>query len=482
MALVQDFRRFNFGYADSITELQQAPKLLQDGYYDLGGIEDRVLNSHEFLILGYKGSGKSAVGARLRLLALNSPSQYSAPSPILVDKIPLRQFKGVMPDSMDNTRHRNAWILNFLVRIIGALAEDGQADPGSRKQIISVAKDLEKAGVTPRNPATMKWFRANRVTTTVGMQGAASISAEFERQTDASTASDWIAYLETATRNFKSQRRHYFFVDGLDDLSLVQEGRSALLGGLIHAAADLNSLYSEGKTPIKIVVCCRTDLFSKLTLSPRGKIRRDYGLELNWYQNPRDYRTSHLVRLANMRARLVDEGCNNIFEQYFPPKIDQKRSAEFLLLQTRHTPRDLLQLLKIIQRHTEEPGVIPEDNAKAGSRDYSQTYLIDEMRDALHAYFTEEQVSSVISFLGSIHRKNFTFQEIQERFGSDSRFRRIDLDDALSALFDTNFIGNVGTSGHFFFKYRNPEASLSYNERMQIHPGLWKAFNVTARL
>jgi hypothetical protein len=480
MRIEHDFRRFNFGFADSITEYKQSPELLQDGYYDLGGIEERVINSHEFLLLGYKGSGKSAVGARLRLLAENSPGRFSVPPPLLVDELPLSQLKGVVPDSMGaEIKHRNAWILHLLVQVSNALAQDGQGNSESRKRLSSVADKLKKHGVTPQRPSTMRWFRTNKVTATVGVAGIANLAAELERQTDASTLMDWLDYLKRETSHFRSTRRHFLFIDGLDDLSLIREGRSEQLGGLVRAVTDLNREYKENDTPVKIILCCRTDLYEKVSLPRRGKIRRDYGLELNWYQDPRDYRTTHLARLANMRAQLVDKGCRDIFGEFFPPKLFNEVTAKALLLQTRHTPRDMLQLLKIVQKYAEASGVIPDDKVKAGIREYSKVYLMDEMRDALHAYFDNANISRIETLLGILHRRTFTFQDARDVVDADPRFGGdFDLHKALDYLFETSFIGNVTPQGYFFFKYRNPEASLSYDDDMQLHPGLWKALNV----
>jgi hypothetical protein len=491
MVGTSNFKQFDFGYADSASEFSISPKLLRDGYYDLDGIESKVVDSHEFLLLGYKGSGKSAIGARLQVLANGAPSQYAAHDAILVDSLPLKEFKGVMPDSIDaHLRHRFGWALQLMVRIASGINGDGQADPRSRKQIAAVCKLLEKHGVTAQSPATMKKFRAEKVTATAGLpKGAglpANVSAEFQRSTDASRIGDWIAYLQQATSNYKSQRHHYFFVDGLDDLSLIQEGRKEMLGGLVQAVFDLNKVYRESGAPIKVLICCRTDLYARLELTRGGKIQSDYGLELNWYQNPRDFRVSHLVKLANMRARLADRSSSNVFEEYFEPRIDADSATQFLLKQTRHTPRDLLQLLKIVQKHVVGPGVISNSSVKAGAAEYSQTYFIGELRDALSAYFDQDQIASIVGLLGTLRRRQFDYSELTAKMESDPRFSdRFDLHKAVSALFDNSFIGNLTEGGpvggydqYYRFKYRNPHSALVVEDKLVFHPGLWKAFNI----
>lgn len=492
MVGTSSFKQFDFGYADSASEFSLSPKLLRDGYYDLDGIESKVVDSHEFLLLGYKGSGKSAIGARLQMLAEGAPSQYAAHAPILVDRLPLKEFRGVMPDSIDaHLRHRFGWSLQLMVQIVSGLDGDGQADAKSKKQITAVCKQLDKHGVTAQNPATMKKFRAEKVTATAGApQGAVglpgSVSAEFQRSTDASRIGDWIAYLQKATADYRSQRRHYFFVDGLDDLSLVQDGRKEMLGGLVQAVFDLNMLYRESGAPIKVLICCRTDLYARLELTRGGKIQSDYCLELNWYQNPRDFRVSHLVKLANMRAQLAGRRSPDVFEEYFEPRIDSDNAAQFLLKQTRHTPRDLLQLLKIVQKHVSSPGVIPNNSVKAGAAEYSQTYFMGEMRDALSAYFDQSQITSIVEFLGTLRRRRFTYSDLAVKMESDPRFNgQFDLHAAVAVLFDNSFVGNLtegGPSGgyepYYRFRYRNPHAALAVEDKLVLHSGLWKAFNI----
>ena len=486
MALTGDFRRFNFGYSDAGSEFRLAPKLLQDGYYDLGGIEDKVINSHEFLLLGYKGSGKSAIGARLRLLAKNSPALFSAPPPIIVDKLPLRDFKGVVPESIEShIRHRHAWELHLMVQIMAHIAEDGRAESKSKQEVTAAQKRLTKAGVIPQQPSSLKRFKATKLSTTAGMKNVLGVTAEFERSTDEGELQAWLVYLRSVIRSFKSPRRHYIFIDGLDDLSLSREGRSRLLGGLLQATVSLNEEFLEHEAPIKIVVSCRTDLYNHLAIPQAGKIRRDYGLELNWYQNPRDVTVTHLVKLANLRARLIDSNCRDLFSEYFDPAISGRRTLDFLLLQTRHTPRDLLQLLKIIQKHVNGPGKIDERDVLAGNGDYSQTYFVSEMKDALGTYFDEDQASRIKELLGTLRQRDFSYQDIQSRVESDARFKDLDLHRVITALFDGSFIGNVTSGGatgggdpYYRFKHRNPDASLVYEEPMQLHPGLWKTYNL----
>ena len=64
-----DFRNIVFGRADAQEEGVEFPELLRNGYYDNNNIVNQVCTTSTFLILGYKGSGKSALSEHLKLSA-----------------------------------------------------------------------------------------------------------------------------------------------------------------------------------------------------------------------------------------------------------------------------------------------------------------------------------------------------------------------------------------------------------------------------
>jgi len=57
-----NFLEIDFGYASAQLEGAGSPVLLLDGYFDLRDICKDIVDGAEFIILGYKGSCKSARG------------------------------------------------------------------------------------------------------------------------------------------------------------------------------------------------------------------------------------------------------------------------------------------------------------------------------------------------------------------------------------------------------------------------------------
>ena len=57
------------------------------------------------------------------------------------------------------------------------------------------------------------------------------------------------------------------------------------------------------------------------------------------------------VQLVNLRAGRSLQREVNVFGEYFPARIDGRPIRRFLLHHTRHLPRDVLQLMKSLQRY-----------------------------------------------------------------------------------------------------------------------------------
>src|SRR5215469_3217274 len=70
---LRPFSQIRFGFASAEDEAAADPSLLVQGFLDLHGADTTAVPGNDFLILGYKGSGKSAFSEHLRLRSLSDP-------------------------------------------------------------------------------------------------------------------------------------------------------------------------------------------------------------------------------------------------------------------------------------------------------------------------------------------------------------------------------------------------------------------------
>ena len=137
--LMCDFRKIDFGNTDAQTESLTNPNLLIDGYYDMENRVNRLLTTSSFLVLGYKGSGKTALSEHLYLMSQKIDS-------IRVEKISLKDlaYKSIVkivPGNDENeTKAKVAWRWLLLVKSLFALVNDNEAVSDYKVEIDSTSE------------------------------------------------------------------------------------------------------------------------------------------------------------------------------------------------------------------------------------------------------------------------------------------------------------------------------------------------------
>ncbi|MBR1794639.1 MAG: hypothetical protein IJ755_04995 [Bacteroidales bacterium] len=113
-----DYRKIVFGKTDAREESAEYPDLLMNGYFPVDNISEQVLKTDKFIILGNKGSGKTALSEYLKLTSdantiVDGPSLKSFPFKVL--------GRIVAGESEPVLKHKLAW--RWLLLVIDGLDE-----------------------------------------------------------------------------------------------------------------------------------------------------------------------------------------------------------------------------------------------------------------------------------------------------------------------------------------------------------------------
>jgi hypothetical protein len=484
-----DFRAIRFGYKSAQAERRRDPALLDEGFYRKDGAVEGLLRGDNFLVLGYKGSGKSAIAEHIDIEARNDPDLF-------VELLQLRDFpfddvpQLVPADTSEPVRTNLAWSILLLIKLLESLSKDPRVPGDLHPDYANVTSALQKLGLMPRRRFRDLVLKSREVNLSLALHESfgASIKQTYAESTLSMThVRD---RLQDVVCSASGPIRHVLVLDGLDEVFHDFERHYTTLASLIHEIEAINAALDEANSCAHVIVMCRTDIFERLP-SPNVNKLRDFAVVLDWYQNPRQPQHSKLFELATHRARLSGYRGENLLLDYLPGTLQRKRgngvnTFRFLLEHTRHTPRDFLQLLTHIQREA-RPGGNPSERAVFdGLRRYSIDYFLPELKDELGGYFDPPEVHECFQMIGGLRKREFSFAELADYAKSMRLGSRLDIREAIRVLFDCSAVGNVvyrprpggGSGTYFTFRNRNRNASVNLSEPLILHRGVWKALNL----
>ena len=477
------FRDYTFGYVSAETELARDPRLLTEGFLNVGGIVNEVLFGERFLVLGNKGSGKSATAEHLKLSA---NEEVFITSTYLSD-FPYSDLKRFVDSTVSDQSFPTAWSWLLLVTLFNSFLRDQGGNAETDQSLADVSEALRTIGFLSTNS-----LRELLVVTSQKRHLRLELPLGFRIDGEETSTLDYrfpffVAQIKTAMLHFRSSSRHILILDGLDDVLNVTPIQFESLAALILESLRLNDAFRQSHVNAKIVLLCPTDLFERLPGRNTNKVRQDYALRLNWYTP--ESTNSLLWRLVNLRASLQAGRTVDVLKEHLPDTIQRSarlrtfpinpsHTGSYLLRFTRQTPRDFIQMMSFIQKYT-HTAIATAEEIESGLREYATHYFIAELRDELGGYFRPADISELFKILGTSRKGLYSFDRLialtKGRFSTDETMRQM-----LEALFDCSAIGNWERDQNasvMTFRYKYNDCRLNTNEPIVLHPALSLALN-----
>lgn len=475
-----DFQKIDFGMADAESERIHNPALLLEGYLDANGYIDKILFDRYFLIIGPKGSGKSAIGSKISLLANERKNLYV--KQYTLRDFPYGKFDQLLPSKeASETRYPINWQFILYTTLLNSINDDPEAtssminikDGIAVFQNLGLLDNVDLAQIVTR--ATRKEFE---------LMIPKFIKVTFTPETNKKVKMETVyTGLRRLCNSISTPNQHMIIIDGLDDVLTGRERQYLSLSALFISADRINKELKEHGVNAKILLLCRRDLLDKLKDPNLNKIVTDYGIYLNWYQDVRDVKATNLVQLVNHRAKVTLKRDVDVFSEFFPENFVNESMPSImnlkkLLNNTRHTPRDILQLMKHIQSYS-KGNIVSYDDIKNGLRQYSIEYFRKEINDELVGFLSNDEQDKIFELLSSFGKANFILSELQQKAKNNERFAGLDLIKIFTTLYNCNAIGNSDLNTNYMnWKYRNYYTSFSPDQMINVHGGLFKALNL----
>lgn len=482
-------KKIDFGEIDGYGDPNLEKYFLDNGYWE------RIINDKIFFVVGKKGTGKSSI---YRMIEKESFSNGC----IVVNKdfgeFPFEKLLGLQDDSFAKpNQYQTIWknvVLNLFIQAISKLPDENNPYYTEIKtynnmylgNASELHKDIISKTIKKNGSLLFHGFGigAERETGSTYKYNEENITA-----VNASLQELIVNYFLTSN----SERKIVIQFDRLDDnynqYQDLEEYYQAIIS-LFKVVYTFNqSFRSKRIFNAKIVLYIRSDIMRAMASRDAESARwDDFRLDLHWgVNNMREIYQSDLYKMIEKRIKascieLSDKSFNDLF--FVPNNIyyGEKGRDLFksLVLQTLFRPRDLISLLKMLQREINKNGTFNEQVYKDTTKKYANWLVNTEIANEINPVLREDY-KYVIELLRLCGSRDLSVKIFTERYNSVKHKFRLSPLDLLEFLYSVGIIENTwkdktGRPMHRSI-FRN-EGDFDRNLQLKIIPAVWNGLMV----
>lgn len=467
-------QQVNFGRLDA-----ESDRDLADYFVDTG-VLDRIANGQRQLVIGRKGSGKTALFAHTDEEKLKRPIARLDFGNYSWEAHRKLKEEGVFSEAV----YQGSWRFTFLMVMVDHLAEHG--DAATKKAATAIRTKLYGKDKPSWKEFLFDRFRRLRRLDLPEIEGVAGLGGiEFDAKDDdrilATGLSRWSQSLLTFVKKHYPTRPVTLFLDRLDDAWDASEDSKALLVGALKAAREINLVLSAKGSPSAVLVFLRTDIFDLLLFNDKMKMAQDIEY-LDWDEDS-------LCKVLEARiAKSLGISKTKAWLSAFSDDPMRQRATirSYMTRRTMYRPRDMIRFALCCQETAiaAKHQIVETVDVYDGEIRYSQE-MFDELIDEMHKQVTDAR--EIMEVLREVESQRF-----MERDWLDAYSRRFPSSTeahakaALGTLFDFSVVGVPkagGRSGGTKFKFRYEDRLLrpNFTAQMVVHSGLKKVLSMKDR-
>ena len=472
-----NYQDIDFGEMSAEEELDKNPELIVEGFYDFKGSLSKIIEKQDFLVLGNKGSGKSIIGEHMKATSgLQSDGTTRFVSKFGMKEFPYKSFTKIIPGDIElEAKFPIAWQWALLVQVILSFSADFGKSTEFSSEFDRAVESLRGLGIIPSTSLS----ELARISSNTAFKVRL---AQFEISGDSKTKdttdlliAQLVSHLKILVSHLQSENKHFIVIDGLDDQLSEKNNQLLAVASLISEAGDLNRFFRENLIPMKIVILCRKDIHSKLPGANKNKMG-GYTVNLNWYEDQVEFKKKNIIKLVHHRAKVAGYS-DDIFESNFQKEYaDGKDVYDYLLDNTRYTPRDFLRLLSTIKEFKNSQLITAAEIDKAVKK-YSVDYFWPEVEDELDGYFERSEISTLKKALIHFRKREFFVSDFTI-FCNENGYDLRNSKGMFAAMYECGAISNR-VDGLYFSRMRDQN---DFNEKIliNIHRGALKALAISS--
>lgn len=483
--------QFNFGEYDARREYLRAQQYFMKSFIDPISFSLGTLsNSRNYIIVGQKGSGKSACQIYLENEKTEKEG-YIADLISFYDELTAEDYRDFASTQRINFvaladitqiessyDFRDIWRRVIFIRIARKISE-----------INSNNRFVKFCISTTRGTNSFIDGIKKSLTVEVGIDlGVFSGSVEFDPSRINDKKEISIKYFnEIAQKLFLSecaQYRMYFFIDelvisNLNTKSDEYKARLALVRDIIKVSCALNDLCVKNGLDFHFICNLRPEVRTKLNeIDPEiSKIMDGNDVFLQWDDESLIEILAHKIVNGSPLPIHID------VDEFLPETITFSANTSdfypFLLNNSWYKPRDIVRFLKVYAKINPKHHSITEEGVKQSLNEYARVSAV-ELFDQISVKYSSEVIGGIKSAIKSRNYSDMNDLSVVLA----PHVGMVNADKLVYDLYDVGVIGNIdkttSNKSRFFWKHREEE-EFDPNMGITIHPGLWNYFNIRHR-
>lgn len=454
-------------------------------------LTDHVQNQKVLLVLGSKGTGKTAIPT---IIKAKSRSRVAVINHIIFHELPWFQL---IPERLKKESSptrvqwmRDKWKFTLLLHLLQVIYHQQGSYPitnaKAREKIKSI---LEGAGlIEPRSSIQLgRMFSAllSRLSQVevLGYFGF-SLNEQSIEKSNYEIRAKVDQFLDLLVASPLDRRTHLLFLDELDfsefTAVLDREVYDDLICAAIQGSYDIFQFFRENGRDVRVVNLLREDIWARLRFPMQSQIESSFTARFKWspayvYRGSENWSLRNLIekRLSYALGRSVD--WNDVFE-------DGARAFDDIMSRTLFRPRDFIAYCeKTIEVRNQNRGAVGKIS-KGMIGDAELPYS-----KVLWREITTEMASQIdIAKLEMVFKEMGTRRFEKEKFTAACNEHKLvdrNPNDYLRILFESSVIsyttkGGSGGGGGEIARYKDTAAPFAIHTSYDVHFGLLKALGL----
>lgn len=474
-----------FGKDDAESDIA-AGGLLERGFLETSAFI-AVSTGRKSLIIGRKGSGKSAICVVLDRRRVEGNVHYSLVTPDEISSEEVRRFElpGITEAQAKTLLWRYVLDVQIAKFLLTASQQDGKSIPESLRPVRKFLVDnneVDDLRFTEKLWRVIEKLKASLSLEAFGLKVGVEAGIPSEGVRVSSEIETLERGLNDAYRSAQWPGRDpslILMVDQLERVWANDRNSDHMVVGLLQASKHVGACFRFASAAVFV----RTDIYDFLQFQDRDKYRGD--------EHRMDWSGGHLEQLLVARAEASLNqpiSAKQLWTQVFPPKINGEHVKDYLLSRTLLRPRDIIQFCNLC-RDTAEKNChksIHETDVLEATAQYSSWKLRDLIAEYLVNYpflndlFVLFQNSSYVGTKPSLDSRLRTVRDALARRYPDHQ-AVFHVDGVLEVIYSIGFLGVLRPSG-VSYAFKGATGVGPADETFIIHPAFRDALRSTSSL